>query len=372
MKKQLMTTTAIVAAGVLAASGTAFAQKKASKPKWQLGGWFEGIVGAADNESHMGKIGVDVHHDAEIHFKSVTKLDNGIKIRVRLELEGQSQALGATTNGDDIDEAYVAISGGFGEIRIGSEDNAAHLMVTPTMGSWATSVGQNLSFDVKDWVGSPSSFTRLNTARVSLGEADSQKVTYFTPRISGFQLGVTYMPSFEEDANGSVANRSTKDSEGFAVGAKFAKKWDGFGIALAAGFGSVHDTNDSNKGKGDGDPSAYAFSGKIDVGRITIGAGYMNQQGMASATGDIFDLGIRYNAGKNKFSLGYNQGEARGTLTDTDEDVSKQAMLSYRRELGPGIQYRLNFMWADWNEETDDTNNENDGFAVTTSIRLSF
>ena len=47
MKKQLMTTTALVAAGVIATSGAALG---ASKPKLSLGGWFEGIIGIADQE----------------------------------------------------------------------------------------------------------------------------------------------------------------------------------------------------------------------------------------------------------------------------------------------------------------------------------
>ena len=155
VKKQLLTTTALVAAGMITATGSANAISLS------LGGFQEGIVGAVDNKS--GRSGVregasfDVQHDGEIHFKASTTLDNGLKIRTRVELES------ATSSADQIDEAYISVSGNWGEVRIGSEDNAAHLMVTPTMGSWATNVGQNLNFDVTDWVILPTGHNRNGT-----------------------------------------------------------------------------------------------------------------------------------------------------------------------------------------------------------------
>ena len=155
MKKQLMTTTALVAAGVLATVGAAQA-----KPKMVVGGYFEAGIGAADNEEQLGsRVAVDVFQDSEVFFKGSVKLDNGIKIRTRVELEaqtGKGTTSGANNSNDIVDEAYMSISGKFGEIRVGSEDNAAHLMVTRRQGSWGTNVGQNTSFDVSNWVETPS------------------------------------------------------------------------------------------------------------------------------------------------------------------------------------------------------------------------
>ena len=47
-------------------------------------------------------------------------------------------------------------------------------------------------------------------------------------------------------------------------------------------------------------------------------------------------------------------------------------MVSYRRDLAKGIQYRLNFMYGDFEGETSGTSDDNEGFAVTTSVRVSF
>ena len=45
-------------------------------------------------------------------------LDNGLEVGARVELEGEDE------DGDQIDEAWIFFSGGFGELRIGSIDDA--------------------------------------------------------------------------------------------------------------------------------------------------------------------------------------------------------------------------------------------------------
>ena len=52
--------------------------------------------------------------------------------------------------------------------------------------------------------------------------------------------------------------------------------------------------------------------------------------------------------------------------------IFRAVLASYRRNLGPGVQYRLNFMWADYEGEEPGKADDNSGVAVTTSVRLSF
>ena len=58
--------------------------------------------------------------------------------------------------------------------------------------------------------------------------------------------------------------------------------------------------------------------------------------------------------------------------TAAGEDETTIAMLSYRRDLGPGVQYRLNLMYGDFEGETAGSSDDNDGYAITTSVRLAF
>jgi outer membrane protein OmpU len=77
-----------------------------------------------------------LNQDTEIHFRATETLDNGIQIGARVQLEAasvnngsrtatQSQSAGGTR--DQIDERHIFFKGGFGEIRIGDEDDARKL-----------------------------------------------------------------------------------------------------------------------------------------------------------------------------------------------------------------------------------------------------
>jgi hypothetical protein len=369
-----MTTTALVAAGVLATVGAAQA-----KPKLVVGGYVEAGVGAADNEAQLGsRVAVDVFHDAEIFFKGSVKLDNGIKIRTRIELEGQTGKGGGSPNNsnDIIDEAYMAISGKFGEIRLGSEDNAAHLMVTRRQGSWATNVGQNTSFDVADWVETPSGHRAGTVNRLDLGDGDTEKLTYFTPRISGFRAGVTYSPLLaNEGGNSSPELRSAGNHEGWAIAADFQTKFDKVGLGIAAGYAVAKPAAGSSNSS---DPKGFAIGGTVDVGAFRVAAGWSIERSLTSNTASqdrgssAIDLGARYKAGKNNFSIGYQHVEDEADRATAANDETDILLVSYRRDLGPGVQYRLNFMWGDYEGENAGSADDNDGVAVTTSVRLAF
>ena len=61
--------------------------------------------------------------DAEIHFTGSTVLDNGLEVGARIELTGEDDA------DSQIDESWIYFSGGFGEVRMGSLDDALALHV---------------------------------------------------------------------------------------------------------------------------------------------------------------------------------------------------------------------------------------------------
>ena len=54
---------------------------------------------------------------------------------------------GGNTNFDQIDEAFMTISGSFGSIKVGHSDTAAKGMTTGLQGTWISNVGENLAFN---------------------------------------------------------------------------------------------------------------------------------------------------------------------------------------------------------------------------------
>ena len=367
MKKQLLASTALAAAGALAIAGPAFAQKM-NKPTLKLSGWDEQIIGFANNKypdnytSHGN--GVDAQTDSEIHFDADTVLDNGIRIHARVELEGN-------TSTDQIDENWMRVSGSFGQIVVGSTDGAAKKMVTGYQGSWSAGVGQNLALDVADWIEVPSGHVAGTDNEVT-NDTDSEKMSYFTPRFEGFQLGASYIPGGSQDINNTPATRSGADHGGFQVGADFDRKFGELGLGLAAGYSQMHDALNADSALN----KSWGGGIRLDFSGFRVGLGYVGRRDAADSTGGTtegssWDAGLRYTFGPNAVSL---TGETvrRETSVSGPKDKTKLAMLSFRRTLGPGVNWTLNGMWAKYDGATAGTSDDNKGYAVTSSIKLNF
>jgi predicted porin len=350
-----------------------------AKPKLALGGWFEGIVGVVDDDlGNTGApgakhVGVDVQQDSEIHFNGSVTLDNGIKIRTRTELEAQS-----ANSTDTIDEAYMDISGSFGAIRIGSEDSVAHLMTSSHQGSWAVQVGQNLQLDTGDWIEAPAGHTASTSVRLSLGDGDSEKITYFTPRVAGFQAGVSYLPSFSEGDNSEPEGRAENFHDGWSLGANYRGKFGSVSVGAAAGYTVM---KPASNGQDQSDPKGWGVSASLGVAGFKVAAGYTAQKNLSNETGggptagdDAYDIGAHYKWGKNNVSVAWvhSEDDSGAVAGGASEDTSDAVMVSYRRDLAPGVQYRLNFIHADYEGATAGSGDDNEGIALTTSVRLAF
>ena len=395
MKRHLLASTALVAAGVLMAGSHANA---ANTVKLGVHGYMEQLVGVifdrADGEASSAAASsatsFDQHTESEIHFKGSGKLDNGITIIADVQLEV------AGSPGNVIDEQYLIVRGSFGQLTLGSEDNAAHLMTIGYQGSWPTGAGQNLTFDRADWInldksGIPGGARfdgTLNDVRLRSLDNDSSKVSYFTPRFSGFQVGMSYIPNFTQSTSvggEAVATKSTYH-EGIAVGANYNGKFDKIGVGVAfgylmaesAGVNAATATTYDNTG----DMKVYGGGIRIDFGGFRVAAGFKHNEDVFSSTtrslsGTMYDIGARYRQGPNMVSIGYLTGEMdaeKGGL-DTGDEEEEGLMLSYARILGAGVKWHANLMWADYKNDlaaTAAAPNANDGWAATTGLRLSF
>ncbi len=157
MKRLLCGTTALIGAGILA--GPALAEEPIHLT---IGGHFKEAYMVIDDDNGMNdeddnedpQLGHDRNrdgffNDAEVHFIGTTVLDNGLEVGVQIEVEGENSF-------DAVDEAYIWFAGGFGEVRVGSDDEALHkACVIPPGGSsnfsafspnqWAANSGRLMS-----------------------------------------------------------------------------------------------------------------------------------------------------------------------------------------------------------------------------------
>ena len=385
MKKQLLTTTALVAAGVLTVSGAALADK----PKLTLGGSTEQIFGVGNNSDAFDaangqRVGFDQHSDGEIHFNGSVTLDNGIKIRTRVELEsntesntgGETSNVAHTAQGDTIDEHWMRISGSFGEVRLGSGDPAAQAMTTGYLGTWAAGVGQLLAFDTGDWVTNPGTVGASTVGRVDLS-SDGEHVSYFTPRFAGFQAGISYIPSADEDVNNQRAlSGGNADHEGWSLGVNFNKKFGGIGLGLAVGYMTMDEST-----AGRSDPEVWGIGSRIDFSGFRIALSWVDRDdqttgGATSVAGqETFEAGIRYSFGPNAVSLVHLNAETTaGSNATGDGDEAKVTFIAYRRTLGPGVSWKVTGIFADFDDAAAGATaaTSNAGEALTTSIAIRF
>ena len=362
MRTHLMAGTALVAATMLA-GGALAADKKMMKPSISVNGYYDALVGGVLDETHeqngedisTDTSAIDNKTDPEIHFNGRATLDSGMKIHMRVELEGGGQH--ATS--DPIDEYFLSVSGSFGKIILGGTAGAPVKMLTGMSGSWATGVGETLAFDSDDWVGSVAgSFPTLQHSRLDTGDGD--KLTYISPKFGGFQVGASYVPTAADELNGRI-NAETTGHDGFEGAASYSGKFGDVGFAVGGGMTTLQGANNGGE-----DSQAWLVAGKISFGGgFTISAAHKQTEDPVAARGQLTDVGIRFVTGANQFSL----VGAHGEMDDTEAFYST-VMGSYARVLGPGVKTHLNLIWN--SSENGDGSVERSGTALVSGLKVVF
>ena len=94
--------------------------------------------------------------------------------------------------------------------------------------------------------------------------------------------------------------------------------------------------------------------------------------GESTKSSDEVSFGAKYDFGKNHVSAGYLYGEAENRRAIRGEDEASRLMVSYRRDLAKGVQYRLSFIYADFDGEQVGNVDNNEAVGLTTGIRIAF
>jgi len=374
MKKQLLSTSALVAAGMIAASGTAIAQTApASQPiQVTVGGFMQQSLQYADQDDRVATAAantsasvtgkthkMNIVNDVEIWFQGKTTLANGISVALRVELEGN-------TSNDTIDESFMAIEGAFGRIELGSTDHAA--MKTkigapdlanrgPGFTNQATMIGNTIQNPTK----SSGANGPFGSSWLRFMDNDSERVSYYTPRFEGFQLGLSYTPEISEDRGDVVKYESNNYKNSFSAGLNFTRSFGAFDTAAYAGY-VTHDAPDFANGATKKDPKAYGAGAQIAYAGFRLGGSYskfkdgyvLSGASVSNATqvtgtgstgqtdnvndGRAFDLGLTYTFGPAEVGATYWNGKNKASTSNAGDDKAKIYSISGRYTLGPGVQ----------------------------------
>lgn len=361
----------VLAASVLAASVLALAAATpagaAEKLSVGIGGEYTQFFGFADNETDTGDFnGFDVKSDGILTFGGETTLDNGISFGVEVGLKTES------AGSDQIDGSMMYVEAQAGRLEIGQTDSVAALMhySAPDVG-----FGINDS-DIGDWVINPTggdADSAFQSTYLYLGEDQATKINYFTPRFSGIQLGISYIPEFERDNNAQPEGDIYRDS--IAIGANFVQAFGDAEVAIAAGY--LFADKPDGVGAAGTDAEGYSFGANLTYAGFTVGGSFASTDGNGgggtdtgtSFDGDGFDIGVAYAFGDAAVSLSYFEGSVEDSVAIAGDSEHSTVMLSGAYNLGPGITALGSVFRSEYEADSGD---ENDGWAIVTGITLEF
>ena len=382
MKKLLLGTSAIVAAGLL--STGAMAQDGFTVT---VSGFFNFSAALISQDDGVGQPGEFMRdnafgQDSEIIFQANQTLDNGTRVRATIELEGE-------TGSDQIDETFLRFSNdAWGTLELGSRDNAANKMtVFSPIGVGAHLIGcTTFAHATAPGAGNVAGFYCVNGAG-----GDSIKINYFTPVINGFRLGVSYEPEPGIDGGaGAITGAPSADSaapgtagafgEQYSVAAEYINTFGDVSFRGMVGFTHSEQEVTPTAGSFLDDFDLWHTGVTLSFGAFSIGgmyqSGEVNQNTGTAVNGDDTRIRITatYSVGPWLLGGGWSERKVEDRIVGgvNGEDKLTNWGASVRRSLGPGVQVSLGFRNWTWEDDDNAIAAENDASHVFFATNVNF
>lgn len=366
MKKILLGTTALVSL----VAGSAFAQG----PQVTVGGFVDFQAGFADQESvyETGSFSRNnqFQNDTEIHVGVEGRTDSGFTYGAVVELEADVTA-DADGEGGNADKTFVYLESGIGRVELGNNFGVAKtLKVDASTFARATGGVDGDFYDFINVTGLGSTFIIAPDLPLDAAGTteDATKISYYSPRYSGVQFGVSFEP---DSASSGTAAGFSGDQDGsfenvFGLGLNYAGQYDQIGVnaSLTGQFGESELATRE-------DLSAYALGVDVTFANFTVGGSWADSgdSGMASAVAGDKD--------SNFWTLGaaYVQGPIGASITYIDSEFQgnefNNVSIGADYQLAPGLvpYAEINFFDLD---PAGTAVRENDGTVFLLGTQLNF
>jgi len=307
--------------------------------------------------------------ESEIYFKGSTKiLDDTVKVGVSVDLEGE-------TAGDQIDNTYIWASGSFGRVEYGETWGPSLIMNYGGVGE-KNHTGDFASFNPQTSL----SGVALNSFGGSAGvnSLPSEKLAYYTPRMSGVQIGVSYAPEPKngsangvQDADNGVAGAVQRGSELIDLGVNYVGKIGGGNIGV---YGSTWTSNTEpggTGGAGDADVEGYGVGGQVSMSNVTVGGKYTKIEDFAGRGLDktTWRVGATYGMGAWSFGATYQNGEQDRAVSS--DEVSYWS-IGAQYSVGPGVDMGVGIVNYTFDDDAGAAANEGDNNFGIIWTKLAF
>jgi outer membrane protein OmpU len=351
MKKILLGSSALVAAGLLVApasaevvNGNALQLKVTGNVQFQAAYAFD--EDAADDRKY------EFRSTAEMSFVINGKSDTGLTYGGLIDFDQIGAGSNAANSSRRIDEVFVEVGGdSWGLVRLGDDDDA---MADFEMG--VPSVGTGLvDGDYPDFLAGSGPAVFLNP-----WGTDATKVKYTSPKIGGFSGAVSYAVSSDSFGR-NVARRDTNLTYENEIAGGLG--WQGEVGQFTAQLGGGYVHRDSVQ-SGIDDFQAWQVSGIVGFGDISVGAEYVDiDDAGPNGPGPDYSqlaLGVGYSLGSWSFA-----GQYFKAGKDYDDDAWA---VGAEYAIAPGLSTALEFVDFD----ADNPDADNDGQVLFFRTRVSF
>jgi predicted porin len=357
MKKLLLTT---------AACGLAFAATPANaQVELEVGGYLKAYGAYVDQDEATGQEvnDFDLIRETEIHLGGETTLDNGLTVGAHFELEAD------TDDAMEVEESYLYFSGNWGRVNVGAEDGAGYLLqvAAPSADSNIDGIRQYLQPVNYGAADGGAAVTGLDgTANLDYDmdpTGKNDKITYLSPIMNGFQIGLSYVPDSEEGADDreGIGTDNVDDEIGrtYEIAVRYEGQFNNVGVITGAGYSHGDQEDDTNGINTTDDREVWNVGLDLDIGPFGVGAIYREDN--AATDGDdeeTWVLGADYTTGPFKLGASYLDMENTEGTADLDtQRYSGGVTYTY----GPGMTFRGSIGYI-----------EHDGAAVTGDAEATY
>ena len=325
MKKILLGTTGLVAVALLATAASA------ETPKVTLGGFSDFQSGWTNDDQDAGRNSNGFRNDNEITVKVDGKTDGGLGYGAQIDLEADTTA-DADNQGVNASRTFTYLDGNWGRVELGGNKSVASTMRVDAStlaaatgginGAWTyfvngaptTGAGYITTSKLVSEHGSTRSFGDETTYNAS-------KVSYYTPKFSGFQAGVSYTPQLAD--RGQTIGRS--DTNGLSDVLDLGLGYEGTFSNIKLAASGTYETANGNGALtglvGTDDVNAWNLGALVGYQGFSLAGSYgsWDDAGATGVEGDYWTAGLGYSAGPIGVSATYLTSTLESTgVSDND------------------------------------------------------
>ncbi len=338
MKKVLLGTTALLAAGMFAgpALGQARTAMTATNFNLSLGGfttfnaWYQTAYPGTNTETGTDNPrNLAFGFDAELEFRGAATLSNGVKVGWEIELEAggtepknnkfcslvaplSSTVRSNASCADYIDDNFMYLDGRLGKVTLGGVGEPGGYAISAPR-TYTSASGISLNDDAGDALAvagsNRASFT--NTVSVNAGR---NRVIYEAPAMNGFRLMIAYAPDLAlENTIGTTQNDDVGEANNdMHIQGAWAGSVGGNRLRFSLAYGTSAAENKDSTATMVSANTRWRLGADYQIGALTLGGHYRKAlRNAVSVLQDedvkVWGIGATYTMGVWEFGAGYEK-----------------------------------------------------------------